>query len=278
MSWQTFRALTNRVLWGNCSWTSTSPQTARDCSPNLVFCSDSRLWCVPVLASLTLQPPAIIYVLYCEGVNKSATAPLSVPSVSETSALAFCSVIYARLLPKMSFLSPTAPSACERAWHLSVFINFKDAFACFLSFTLLVFFIVIFYHYLFVFFFSFLSKICCSFTHSVSLSLSFSLSGLNTSGVTCSLCLYSFPFSFVVTLLYKRISKGNILSRVTLYCTLDTGKLRIYSVLRSFSFVVRLHITGRITVWYVDEPISLDLSQLEWRFVPVFIEQFCWFG
>lgn len=94
---------------------------------------------MPVLASLTLQPPAIIYVLYCEGVNKSATAPLSVPSVSETSALAFCSVIYARLLPKMSFLSPTAPSACERAWHLSVFINFKDAFACFLSFTLLVF-------------------------------------------------------------------------------------------------------------------------------------------
>lgn len=124
----------------------------------------------------------------------------------------------------------------------------------------------------------FISKICCSFTNSVPLSLSFSLSGLNTSGVTCSLCLYSFPFSFVVTLLYKRISKGNILSRVTLYCTLDTGKLRIYSVLRSFSFVVRLHITGRITVWYVDEPISLDLSQLEWRFVPVFIEQFCWFG
>lgn len=112
----------------------------------------------------------------------------------------------------------------------------------------------------------------------LSLSIFLSLSGLNTSGVTCSLCLYSFPFSFVVTLLYKRISKGNILSRVTLYCTLDTGKLRIYSVLRSFSFVVRLHITGRITVWYVDEPISLDLSQLEWRFVPVFIEQFCWFG
>ena len=174
----------------------------------------------------------------------------------------------------MSFLSPTAPSACERAWHLSVFINFKDAFACFLSFTLLV-----FYGYFsssFICVLLFISKICCSFTHSVSLSLS--LSGLNTSGVTCSLCLYSFPFSFVVTLLYKRIGKGNILSRVTLYCTLDTGKLRIYSVLRSFSVVVRLHITGRITVWYVDQPISLDLSQLEWRFVPVFIEQFCWFG
>ncbi len=95
------------------------------------FCSDSRLWCAPGLAPLALQPPAIVYVLYCEGVNKSTTAPLSVPSVSEASALAFCCVIYARLLPKMSFLSLTAPSACERAWHLSVFINFKDAFACF---------------------------------------------------------------------------------------------------------------------------------------------------
>lgn len=130
---------------------------------------------MPVLASLTLQPPAIIYVLYCEGVNKSATAPLSVPSVSETSALAFCSVIYARLLPKMSFLSPTAPSACERAWHLSVFINFKDAFACFLSFTLLVFFNRYFLS-LSICVLLFISKICCSFTHSVSLSLSFSLS------------------------------------------------------------------------------------------------------
>lgn len=129
---------------------------------------------MPVLASLTLQPPAIIYVLYCEGVNKSATAPLSVPSVSETSALAFCSVIYARLLPKMSFLSPTAPSACERAWHLSVFINFKDAFACFLSFTLLVFFIVIFYHYLFVFFFLFPRSVALLLTPSLSLYLSLS--------------------------------------------------------------------------------------------------------
>lgn len=59
------------------------------------------------------------------------TAPISVPSVSEASALAFCCVIYARLLPKMSPLSSAAPSACERVWHLSVFINFKDAFACF---------------------------------------------------------------------------------------------------------------------------------------------------
>lgn len=131
---------------------------------------------MPVLASLTLQPPAIIYVLYCEGVNKSATAPLSVPSVSETSALAFCSVIYARLLPKMSFLSPTAPSACEHAWHLSVFINFKDAFACFLSFTLLVFlslfFIII---YLCSSFFFFPRSVALLLTPSLSLYLSLSL-------------------------------------------------------------------------------------------------------
>lgn len=89
---------------------------------------DGRLWCAPMLVP---PPPAIICVLYCKGVNKSTGAPLSVPSVSGASALAFCCVIYARLLPKMSFLSPTAPSACERARHLSVFINFKDALACF---------------------------------------------------------------------------------------------------------------------------------------------------
>lgn len=70
-------------------------------------------------------------VLRCEGVNKSAAAAVSVPSVSEAAALAFGGVIYARLLPKMSFLSPTAPGATQRVWHLSVFINFKDAFACF---------------------------------------------------------------------------------------------------------------------------------------------------
>lgn len=110
--------------------------------------SDSWLWCAAGLSPLALLPPAIIYVLYFEGVNKSRTAPLSVSSVSEASTLAFCRVIYARLLPKMSFLYPTAPSACERARHLSVFINFKDATACFchslccfLSILLLVFFL-----------------------------------------------------------------------------------------------------------------------------------------
>lgn len=75
-------------------------------------------------------------------------------------------------------------------------------------------------------------KIGCSLAPSGSLSLSLSL---RFECVTCSFCLYPFPFSFVVTLLYKRISKGNILSRVTLYCTLDTGELRIYSGLGSFS-------------------------------------------
>lgn len=122
---------------------------------------------------------------------------------------------------------------------------------------------------------------CSSYFQNLLLShflcLSLSLSGLHISGVTCSFCLYPFPFSFVVTLLYKRISKGNILSRVTLYCTLDTSELRIYSVLQSFSSTVCLHITARINVWYVDEPISLDLSQLGRRFVLVFTGQFCWF-
>lgn len=220
-SWQTFGVLTNcfygdtvlgpTLLSTNSTWSFFEPRSR----------SGSRLWCERRLAP---QPPAIICVLYCEGVNKSTTAPLSVPSVSEASALAFCCVIYARLLPKMSFLSPTAPSACERAWHLSVFINFKDAFACFchslcwflINFTL-------------VFFFLFPKS------DALSLPPSLFLSGLDTYDVTCSFCLYPFPFSFVVTLLYKRISKGNILSRVTLYCTLDTGELRIYSVLRSFS-------------------------------------------
>lgn len=186
------------------------------------FSPDGRLWCAPGLAPLALQPPAIICVLYCEGVNKSTTAPLSVPSVSEASALAFCCVIYARLLPKMSFLSLTALAACERAWHLSVFINFKDAFACFCHSLCSV-------SYQFPFVFVFL------FPKSVALSLPPSLSGLNTSGVTCYFCLYPFPFSFVVTPLYKRITEGNMLSRVTLCCTLDTGELRLYSLLWSFS-------------------------------------------
>lgn len=121
-SWQTFGVLTN------CFYEDTvlGPALLKPCSR-----LDSRLWCALGLALLALQPPAIICVLYCEGVNKSTTAPLSVLSVSEVSALAFCCVIYARLLPKMSFLSLTAPSACKRVWHLSVFINFKDAFACF---------------------------------------------------------------------------------------------------------------------------------------------------
>lgn len=101
---------------------------SRELSSNPTFLG---FWCVFGLALLAPQPPAITCVLYCEGVNKSATAPLSVPSLSEASALAFCSVIYARLLPKMSFHSPAASSACERVWHLSVFINFKDAFAWF---------------------------------------------------------------------------------------------------------------------------------------------------
>lgn len=74
------------------------------------------------------------------------------------------------------------------------------------------------------------------------------------SGVTCSFCLYPFPVSFVVVLLYKRISKRNILSGVTLYCTLDTGELRMYSVLWSFFAVVRRHITAKITVWRANFP------------------------
>lgn len=98
-------------------------------------------------------------------------------------------------------------------------------------------------------------------------SLCLSLSGSNTRGVTCSSCLYPFPVSFVVTLLYRRISKGNNLSRgVPLRCTFDTGELRIYSLL-SFSFLVCLHITARITVWFLDKLISLDLSHMGCRFV-----------
>lgn len=93
-----------------------------------------------------------------------------------------------------------------------------------------------------------------------------------SSGVTCSFCLYPSPVSFVVTLLYKRISKGNILSGVTLYCTLDTSELRIHSVLWSFSSAVHRHITAEITVSY--EPISLAMTQLGCRFVAVFTGQF----
>lgn len=50
--------------------------------------------------------------LYHEGVNKSAAASLfvSLPSVRRFWALAFCCVIYARLFPKMSFLSLPASS------------------------------------------------------------------------------------------------------------------------------------------------------------------------
>lgn len=157
-------------------------------------------------------------------------------------------------------LSPSAPSACERVWNLSVFINFKDAFACFCH--SLCWFLINFPP-LCSFWIKRISKILCSFTSSVS------LSGSNTSAVTCSFCLYPFAVSFVVTLLYKKISKGNILSRETLYCTLDTGELRIYSLLLSSSFTVCLHISARTTVWCVDKPILLDLSQLRRRFVKV---------
>lgn len=111
------------LLWGHCSWASTPSNPAL--VPAAWF--DVR----PAPALVGLQSPAIICMLYGEGANKSTTAPISVPSVSEASALAFHRVIYAKLLPKMSFLSPTAPSDSQRVWHLSVFINFKDAFACF---------------------------------------------------------------------------------------------------------------------------------------------------
>lgn len=219
---------------------------------SLLFIEPLELWCVAGLAPLAPQPPAIICLLYCEAVNESTTALLSVPSISEASALAFCCVIYATLLPKMSFLSPTAPSACERVWHLGVFINFENAFACFCHSLCLV------------------SEFppCDLFVLQNLLLFHFprlSLSGLNTSGFTCSFCLYQFPFSFVLILLYKRISWGNILYRVTLYCTLDTCELRIFSVFCSFSSIVHLNITVRIPVWYIDEPISLDLSQLRCR-------------
>lgn len=129
--------------------------------------------------------------------------------------------------------------------------------------------------YLFIFF-----KFPKSFSKILLLpSLSLSLSpGFKHSGVTCSCSLYPFPVSFVVTLLYKRISKGNMLSPVTLYCTLDTGELRIYSALRSFSSAICPHITARTTVKYGDEPISLERSQLGRRLVPVFSARFCRFS
>lgn len=129
---------------------------------SLLFIEPLELWCVAGLAPLAPQPPAIICLLYCEAVNESTTALLSVPSISEASALAFCCVIYATLLPKMSFLSPTAPSACERVWHLGVFINFENAFACFCHSLCWFqnFHLVIFLFY----------KICCFFTSPVCLS------------------------------------------------------------------------------------------------------------
>lgn len=119
----------------------------------------------------------------------------------------------------------------------------------------------------------------CSFLFPESLTLSFtsSLLGSNATAVTCSFCLYPFSVSFVVTLLYKRISKGNILSPVTLYCTLDTSGLKIYWVLRSFSYTIFLHLTAGITAWYNDKQISLDLSQMGRIFDPVFTGQFCRF-
>lgn len=95
-SWHTLGALTNCFCEGagRRSWTGTSPWTTRD--PSLMRtegwhcsgCSHLLPSCAPC----------------CEGVNKSMPAPISVSSVSEASALAFCCVIYARLLLKMSSL------------------------------------------------------------------------------------------------------------------------------------------------------------------------------
>lgn len=107
--WQTFAVLTScfyedTVLLDQHFSTHSMQSVFGPCSG-----SDSPLWCALVLALLALQPPAINCVLYCKHMNKSTTAPLSVPSISEASPLSFYCVIYARLLPKMSFLSRLHP-------------------------------------------------------------------------------------------------------------------------------------------------------------------------
>lgn len=175
------------------------------------FYSWSLLWCVAGSAPQALHLPAITGLLYCEAANESMAAPLSVSSISEASALAFCCVIYAKLFSKMSFLSPIAPSACERAWHPSVIISFKDAFACFCHSP-------------------------CWFLNLLLFSLPPCRSQLATllASLVPSIRLNFLP-TFVVLFLYQRISRGNVPDRVTLYCTLDTGELRIFSMLWSFS-------------------------------------------
>lgn len=206
-----------------------------------LFYSWSWLWCVAGSAPQALHLPAITGLLYCEAAHESMAAPLSVSSISEASALAFCCVIYAKLLLKMSFLSPIAPSACERVWHPSVFINFKDAFACFCHSPCW-----------------FLNLLLFSFPSS-------SLSGLNTSAVTCSRNSPQFPSHFCCLISLaenqsgKRPRQGNTLLHTwhwwtqnvlntleSLYCWRTVHVHRWRNVVAMMGFALSQTIFGRV--------------------------------